>query len=95
MLLAEQLREESTKKSFCVREGKDKQQRSSMWLKLNVYHVQGQWVTYFRQCSFIRLKIYNPPTPTSSLFVLADVKQGLAFAFLSFFLFLELGVESL
>lgn len=65
-----------------------------MWLKLNVYHVQGQWVTYFQQYSFIRLKIYNPPAPTSSLFVLADVKQGLGFAFLSFFLFLELGVES-
>ena len=39
-----------------------------MWLELNVYHVQGQWVTYFRECSFIRLKIYYPQPPTSPRF---------------------------
>lgn len=36
-----------------------------VWLELNVYHVQGQWVTYFQECSFIRLKIYLPPPSTS------------------------------
>lgn len=77
-------------KETCV--GARSQQRAPMWLKLNIYHVLGQWVTYFWEYSSIRLKIYypsppaHPSAPTSSFpFVLADVKQALAFQ--SLFLF--------
>lgn len=65
-------------------------QRPPMWLKLNVNHVRGQWVTYFPEWSFIRMQIYEPPAPTLILFVLADVRQAVAFNS-SFFLFLEWG----
>lgn len=41
-----------------------REQRPPMWLKLNVYHEQVQWVTYFQECSFIRLKIYYPRLPS-------------------------------
>lgn len=76
--------------SFWVRWEEASEQRPPMWLELNVYHAQGQWVTYFQQCSFIRLQIYKPPALTPVLFVLADVRQPVAFNS-RFFLFLEWG----
>lgn len=41
-------------------------QRPRMWPELNVYHVQGQWVTHFWELSFIRPKIYSPQSPLHS-----------------------------
>lgn len=58
-----------------------------MWPELNVYHARGQWVTYFQECSFIRAQIYKPPAPTAALFVLADVRQPVAFNSCFFFVF--------
>lgn len=63
------------------------EQRPPMWPELSVYHARGQWVTYFRECSFIRARVYKPPAPTAALFVLADVRQPVAFNSGFFFCF--------
>lgn len=67
--------------------GEGSKQRPPMWFELNVYHVQGQWVTYFRECSFIRLKIYYQQPPTSPHFFFSvclgrcEAGAGLSFSF--------------
>lgn len=64
-----------------------------MWLELNVDDVQGQWVTYFGECSFIRLKIYYPQPPLVLSVCLGRCEAGACFS-LSRFLFLFIvGVE--
>lgn len=80
--------------SFWVRWEEAGEQRAPMWLELNVYHARGQWVTYFQQCSFIRVQIYKLPAPTPLLFVLADVRQPVAFNSRVFFVF-GVGVDPL
>ena len=90
----------ASKEIFCSNPsgGEGSKQRPPMWLKLNVYHVQVQWVTYFQECSFIRPKIYYPQPSTSPHFFfsvsLGRCEAGAGLSFCLFLFLFGVGVDS-
>lgn len=78
--------------------GETRKQRPPMWLKLNIYHVQGQWVTYSWEYSSIRLKIYYPQPPVSPHFFfsvcLGRCEAGAGLSVSLFLFHSAVGVES-